>query len=96
MSEWYVSSDYAGLSGGNYSFYYGYESALPVDSDCCDEPCTCDSPWRFTVSKGGVEVWSSTAEELGEESSECARVLMAGIGAWFDYATNQSKSKKND
>jgi len=85
MSEFYSASDYAGIIGGDYEFYYGYESALKIQSDCCDEPCTCDSPWRFTVTKNEKEIWAATSEELGEDNWECARVLMAGVGAWLDH-----------
>ena len=74
------ASDYATLDGGDYGFYYGYETA---DKDENGE----EGPWKFQVKRDSVVLWSKTADELGVDKHlhfNCAIVLLSGIGKWLD------------
>ena len=72
MSEAYSASDYAGLNGGAYSFYYGYEKTND------------DDDWLFIAKVSGTEVARWTAAEIGEDAWEPRRVLMAGIAKFLE------------
>jgi hypothetical protein len=74
-ARWYSSSDYAGLSGGDHAFYYGYEKTND------------NGDWLFVAQKNGKVIMQYTANDLGEkESSEVMDVLLAGIAKYFELA----------
>lgn len=87
MSEFYSASDYAGLSGGGFSFYYGYETALCQAEDFNDDDRNEHTEaWRFEVTRNGKTLWSKTADDLGvgKYCHEPKHVLMCGIAKWLD------------
>lgn len=68
----YVASDYAGISGGAYSFYYGYEETNE------------DDDWLFLAKVRGTVVARWTAEELGfGQHDHPSDVLMWGIAKFL-------------
>lgn len=80
----YSASDYAGMQGGGYSFYYGYETQLPEDQ--LEHPDD-ENPWYFEVKNEKNEVlWRRTAEQLNAKQAQfnCPLVLLAGIGEWLN------------
>jgi hypothetical protein len=73
MSNRYSSSDYAGLSGGGFSFYYGYEELK-------------DDDWAFVMRKGDKELVRFSATELGLRNGDDPTIgLLAGIEKSLDY-----------
>ena len=73
MADSYTAGDYAGLSGGRYSFYYGYEQTDPHDN------------WLFIGKIDGIEIVAWTAEQLDmEQFDDTARILMRGIAKFLD------------
>jgi hypothetical protein len=74
--DFYSSSDYAGLSGGDHAFYYGYEKTNDNDD------------WLFVATVKGKVVMSYTAKDLGMEKKQCevVDVLLAGIARYFELA----------
>jgi hypothetical protein len=87
MSNAYSASDYAGLSGGEWSFYYGYESA---EQDSDEEP----GPWMFTASGPDVFKMKRTAAQLGcRQFDDPARVLLVGIALALDvHSTSKGEN----
>ena len=84
----YSASDYAGTSTDDYSFYYGYKSA--VCSKCgtvgeyCDD-CEMENDWRFTVRDVRHDsklVMSKTSAELGQDKFDIWKNLIAGMAIW--------------
>lgn len=85
MSQ-YLASDYAGLSGGAVSFYFGYEKTM------FDE-------WCFVATEYGEETMRVQQSKLGvKDRWNVQENLMAGISKWLErhYAagspTSQEKS----
>lgn len=79
----FEASDYAGMTAGEYSFYYGYETA--IDPECEDDEDK--TAWRFQVMKNGEVVFDKTAEQLGltgRSRWKCSLVVLEGIGAWIE------------
>lgn len=74
----YESSDYAGMSAGPYSFYYGYEYG-------CDEN---GEVWGFTVHKDGKRIVGFPFEPSGYG---CARDLLECIGIWIAEKYGEAK-----
>lgn len=78
MAEAYESSDYAGLKGGRFRFYYGYE-----ETDA-------EGNWQFVAYEGGQERVSFTAQALGaKQFDQPSMVLMKGIARYMDLAYPQ-------
>ena len=86
MTNIYSASDYAGLSGGAYSFYYGYEE-------------TKNDEWAFVATRKGFDEAGATfvkeiarfsKSELDQivESDEPASFLLAGIAKLFEQFSN--------
>ena len=70
----YWSGDYAGLVGGHWRFYYGYEA---VDDD---------DNWLFTAEFKGERVMTATAEQLGVDPREnVGAILNMGIAKTLDF-----------
>ena len=69
--SYFVASDYAGLSGGRFSFYYGYEKTI-------------DDEWCFVVSENDQEVARWPASILGNPQFNVEAGLMAGISKWLE------------
>lgn len=64
----YHSEDYAGMNGGQWSFYYGYEKT----NDAGD--------WLFVAYRGQEEFFSATASELHQRDLwDVTAVLLYGI-----------------
>ena len=73
MSDAYASDDYAGLKGGPYEFYYGYEKTNDNDD------------WLFVAKVGGVDKFTTTANSLGmEQFDDVSMILMKGIARFFE------------
>lgn len=73
----YHASDYAGLVGGKYRFYYGYEETNE------------DDEWLFRAWQGDTLTMSYTAEQLGMKQFDSPRdVLMRGIARYFSLASS--------
>jgi len=77
MSNHYAAGDYAGLSGGGFSFYYGYEE-------------TKDDDWAFVMRKDDVdgpkELVRFSATELGvRNGDDPTEGLLAGIARALDF-----------
>ena len=73
MFDTYTASDYAGLSGGAYDFYYGYEVTDKDDN------------WLFVAKVSGTEVARWTAEQIGiAPDHDPHRILMRGIAKFLD------------
>ena len=76
MSDAYASDDYAGLKGGPYEFYYGYEKTNDNDD------------WLFVAKVGGVDKFTTTANSLGmEQFDDVSMILMKGIARFFELST---------
>jgi len=72
MSNHYSAGDYAGLSGGGFSFYYGYEE-------------TKGDGWAFVMQKGEKELVRLSATELGVTNGDDPNVgLLAQIAKALD------------
>jgi hypothetical protein len=67
----YEASDYAGMTAGPYSFYYGYEYARDDDGDV----------WGFECKKDGKMVCHFPHEPSGYG---CARDLLECIGIMIE------------
>lgn len=64
----YCSDDYAGIKGGDWTFYYGYESA---DSE---------GNWLFEAKHNGACVLICTAGALGmEQDRDPLEILARGV-----------------
>lgn len=79
----YQASDYAGMRGEEYSFYYGYEEEEkhPLFENLVNEEGT---TWAFTVTdKEGNEVYRRAiyGEHVGWD---CVRGILVGIGYWLE------------
>lgn len=72
MSSYYVASDYAGVSGGGVTFYYGYEETLGEE-------------WCFVVRESGKETMRIPQSKLGcKDRWNVVENLMAGISQWLE------------
>lgn len=70
--SYYVASDYAGLSGGAVSFYFGYEETL------FDE-------WCFVAKEHGKETLRLPQSKLGVKDRWAVEEnLMAGVAKWLE------------
>lgn len=70
--SYYVASDYAGLSGGAVSFYFGYEKTMS------DE-------WCFVVEEHGEETMRLPQSKLGVKDRWAVEEnLMAGVSKWLE------------
>ena len=73
MAEAYSAGDYAGITGGGYSFYYGYERTNGNDE------------WLFVVIRNGKELASWTARELkADQFDDPMSVLAKGVARFLD------------
>lgn len=73
--KFYIASDYAGVSGGKFSFYFGYE----ITDDANDE-------WCFQAKDLNVEIMRIPHSQLKGNPSvyECHECLLAGIAMWLE------------
>lgn len=73
----YVASDYAGLSGGRFAFYFGYEETL-------------DDEWCFVVKENGEETLRIPQSKLGcKDQWDVTANLMAGISEWLERTSTE-------
>jgi hypothetical protein len=80
VSNFYIASDYAGVSGGGISFYYGYEETQ------FDE-------WCFVAREGDKEILRLPQSQLGcKDRWNVGENLLAGIGKWLER-NNRSSTK---
>jgi hypothetical protein len=71
MSNFYIASDYDGVSGGRFSFYFGYEETL-------------DDEWCFVAKEVGVEILRIPQSKLGvKDRWNVEANLLAGIARWL-------------
>lgn len=79
MAEAYSASDYAGLSGGAYSFYYGYEETND------------DGDWLFLAKVRGTVVARWTTHDLDGTTAydQPNDVLMWGIARFLSELSEQ-------
>jgi hypothetical protein len=79
MSRFYIASDYAGLSGGGVSFYYGYEE-------------THFDEWCFVAKEGEKEVLRLPQSRLGcKDRWNVTENLLAGISHWLDASRSRAQ-----
>lgn len=72
MSKHYSAGDYAGLEGGGFSFYYGYEETKVEE-------------WAFVAKKHGIEFLRLSTKELGiRDGDEPIYGLLSGIAKSLD------------
>lgn len=69
--SYFIASDYSGLSGGRFSFYYGYEKTL-------------NDEWCFVAYENNVEVLRLPSSKLGNDQFNVEAGLMAGIAKWLE------------
>lgn len=74
--EQYFSDDYAGLTSGKYTFYYGYEETNE------------NYEWLFTVKENGKRIYQLTTSEIEQVNKNDllrypVNYLLAGIGIWM-------------
>ncbi len=74
MSNVFIADDYASVSGGNASFYYGYEETIGSEDD---------EEWCFVVKLYGKEVMRIPRSKLGKHN-DCAEYLLNGIAKWLE------------
>lgn len=78
----YISSDYAGMSAGGVSFYFGYEET------------TEHGEWCFVAREQGREPVCFPQSQLGVKNPwDVATNLLAGIGKWLDQRTEHQSLK---
>lgn len=82
MAEIYSASDYAGLNGGKYSFYYGYEFGKELDDDGREREV-----WGFEARVNGVVVLRARHKESWPSQWDTEKCLMYGIANFFDKET---------
>lgn len=82
----YTASDYAGMTAGPLSFYYGYEWG-ERDDDC--------EQWGFRAENTGVEILSLSSDDLiarvglrGVDRFDVTTLLLAGIAIYLDELTS--------
>ena len=90
----YQASDYAGMSCGEYSFYYGYEEleTHPLFESQKEEDER--KTWAFTVAdKDGKIVYRKAiyGEHVGWD---CVRGIVVGIGYWLEDNPNLKQGAK--
>ena len=69
----YIASDYAGMTGGGVSFYFGYEET------------TAEEEWCFVAREEGKEPFCVPQSQLEvKDRWDVAANLLAGIGKWLD------------
>jgi hypothetical protein len=67
----YAASDYAGISGGRFSFYFGYEETMGEE-------------WCFVAKEGDQEIMRIPQSKLGvKDRWDVVENLMAGISKWL-------------
>jgi len=72
----YISSDYAGVNGGDYSFYFGYEETIKSGDD---------EEWCFVAKKNGVMTDKIPQSKLNvSRGADMSEYLLAGISLWLD------------
>ena len=79
MSRHYAASDYAGLEGGGFSFYFGYEE---TKEDC----------WAFVMRRDKRELLRFSAKELGVEDADPTEGLLAGIAKAMDVLYSKKQA----
>ena len=69
----YDASDYAGLSGGRFRFYYGYEETDAEDN------------WQFVAYENDEEMARYTAAEVGaRQFDQPVMVLLKGVAKYLE------------
>lgn len=93
----YWSDDYAGLSTGKYSFYYGYEETMcpkHKEKDCEDKYDCDEREWCFTADIGKKEVMRVPRSKLTYEHKDVLELLLIGIGIFFnEYLSSDEKER---
>ena len=76
-----IASDYASVSCGKVSMYFGYEETVSNEED---------SEWCFVVKESGVETMRIPQSKLkADPGSDAAEYLLAGMAAWLDSHISQ-------
>jgi hypothetical protein len=83
----YRASDYAGASTDTHQFYYGYETAkcevCGEKGESCNTHEDADNVWFFTVTEGGLGLFSKSSIELDiDDKFDVAEGLIRGMAVW--------------
>lgn len=81
----YIASDYAGVSGGGFKFYYGYEYTNGEENG--DE-------WCFVAWKGAEEIMRVPTSKLHvTRHAGMEEFLLAGISQWLERQSEKEPAK---
>ena len=82
MGRFYHASDYAGLAGGRFAFYFGYEKTSGEGED---------EEWCFVATKDDTEVFRATQSQIGWEGGQPTEWgVLAGIACFLDHYPKRS------
>lgn len=84
--SFHSASDYAGISLGEYEFYYGYEATIPSLEEDPDEDI--EREWAFTCSDSdGEEIIRVTPKALGVDKPDDwpMNILLECVVKVFSY-----------